>query len=538
MTERAAQPSAALAQGAAVWLWPAAAAVLSAWPVWRSVAPETPDIGEGWFRLELVLGLALVLLYCAWAWPRRKHIHDFAYPFWVILLALGGAVLATKRGDTSGADLCVLMIAWTASTAIFASLALLQVEDAGLAAGCKAPHHGDLFPPVLWLGAGYGIAMLGVTFLWNLAPASVLIMGVISPGAILAWAALSDTARSVLSARRVSFSNAWFLTDMVKRRHWRLMSPAVLLSDRPKLVSLYPAEDVKPGDLVALAAALTMDDKGELGRAIQEFGVSHRIRLPILKETPGQPAMQGRHATLSNGAEVELRDLPALSGGGLDLASFEEAIGLARSLSREVLAVVERRPQLRVLGLIVFAIGSRTGAAATLQSLRAQGIGVSLTAPPRDARDAPALKSLQVIPGQSAPDDSAPSDSAPGDSDEAIAVIRPEQPNAPEASILALCFGTARPAAGEPAAQLIAVREDPRVLADLARFAADFRARTFIVTLLSNAPGWVLIAAAFGYLPVSPLLVTGVAVAGIAIAVATPQVLRLSPTLAKEVDDE
>ena len=502
-------------------------AALMAW-VWRSVAPEIPDLGTGWFRLQPALGLALALLYCAWAWPRRKRVHDFAFPFWVILLAFGGVVLALQRGDAGGADLCVLMIAWTAGTTIFASLVLLQVEAAGLAAGCKAPHHGNLFPPVPWLAAGYGVAMLGVTFLWTLSPSSAAVMGVISPGAILAWAALSDTARSVLAGRRVHFANAWFLTKLTGLRRWRLMSPAILLSDRPKVTGLYPAENIKPGDLAALAAALTMDDKSELGRAIQEFGVSHRIRLPVLKDTPGQPAMQGRSATLPNGAEIELCDPATLSGDGFDLAPFAEAADLARSLNRESLAVIERRPQPRVLGLIVFAIGSRTGAAGALQSFGAQGKEVILAAAARDRRDEPALKSLQVA---------AVSEGA-GDDAGTVHVIRPDQAVAPDAASMILRFGTARPVAAEAVAPLVADREDARVLSDLARFAADFRARMLIVALLTNAPGWVLIAAAFGYAPQSPLLVTGVAVVGIAMAVATPQVLRLSPTLAKEVDEE
>ncbi len=529
MTARATQTaSVPVRPRLAIWLWPAAAAVLAAWPVWRSIAPETPDFGEGWFRLQLVVALALTVLYATWAWPRRRRLHDFAYPFWVMLLALGGGVLAMRRGDPAGADLCALMLAWTAATTIFASLALIQVEEAGLAAGCRPPHHGDLFPPVLWLGATYGVAMLAITFLSSIAPTSVGIMGVVSPGAILAWAALSDTARSVLAQRRVYFSNAWFVANLTRLRHWRLMSPAILLSERPKVTGLYPAADIKPGDLAALAAALTMDDKGELGRAIQEFGVSHRIRLPILKETPGQPAMQGRSATLPNGAEIQLCDLAELSEGDLDLAPFAEPVALARSLNRETLAVVERRPQPRILGLIVFAIGSRTGAAAMLQSLHAQGKELALVAPARDARDEPALKSLHVPPGQQ----------AKGTADDSLIVIRPQQAGAAEEGVAILRFGTAGPSPGAPAAGLIAVREDARVLCDLARFAADFRARTVIVTLLSNAPGWALIAAAFGYVPQSPLLVTGTAVVGIAVAVVTPQVLRLSPTLAKEVDEE
>jgi hypothetical protein len=81
-------------------------------------------------------------------------------------------------------------------------------------------------------------------------------------------------------------------------------------------------------------------------------------------------------------------------------------------------------------------------------------------------------------------------------------------------------------------------REDARALVDLARFADDFRTRTVIVTLLSSAPGWVLIAGMLGYVPLTPFLVTGVAIIGIAIATITPQVLRLSPVLDNEGTEE
>ncbi len=531
MTGRAAQAALASGSGPAIWLWPVAAAVLSAWPVWRSIAPEVPDIGQGWFRLELVLGAGLTLLYCAWAWPRRKRIRDLTFPFWLILLAVYGAFAETLDGNATDADLCILTIAWTASTAIFASLALLQGGAGDAVAEAKRLHGLTLLPPSLPLLIGYGGGCLALLFSTTFPQNVPAIMGLVSPGAILAWAAMSDTAGSVLAGRRVIFARAEFLLVLARLRHWRLMSPAILLGDRPKLIGLYPAEGVSPGDLAALAAALTMDDDSELGRAIQEFGVSHRIRLPMLKEAPGQPAMQGRRAALPNGVETELCDQAALTDGGFDLAAFAEAIALAQSLNREILAVVERRPQPGVLGVLVFAVGSRPGAAATLQTLRDQGLQVTLNAPARDARDTPALKSLQIAPVAMM--------EAPAD--ESVTVIRPTQSDmtalAPGNPLL-LCFGAARRSPGAPAAHFSVAREDPRTLADLVRFAADFRARTLIVTLLANAPGWVLIAAALGYVQVSPLLVTGVSVIGIALAVATPQVLRLSPTLAKEVDEE
>lgn len=526
MTARAAQPSTLPVRGAANWLWPVAAAVLSAWPVWRSVAPETPDMVVGGWRLEILIGLALALLYCAWAWPRRKRIGDLGLPFACLVLAAYGALSETRNGNAMGADICVLVIAWTTSSAIFASLALLQGSAADAAPRERGLHGLTLLPPSRLLVLGYGGGVLAILLLTDLPLTVVVMMGLISPGAILAWAALSDTAGSVLAGRRVFFARAEFLLVLARLRHWCLRSPAILLSDRPKVTGLYPAEGVKPGDLVALAAALTMDDDSELGRAIQEFGVSHRIRLPVLKEARDAPAAQAHHATLAGGGEVELCDLAALEAGGFDRAAFAEPIELARSLDREVLAVVERQPQPRILGLLVFAIGTRSGAATTLQALRAQGLEVALAAPARDIRDAPALKSLQI----------AGVTEGAGQPEDFVAVVRPTQTD--EAAAVVLRFGGSRPSQAMPVADFVIAREDPRTLADLARFAGDFRARTLIVTLLANAPGWALILAAFGYLPVTPLLVTGVAVAGIVLAVASAQVLRASPTLAKEVDEE
>jgi hypothetical protein len=526
MTLRAIQAAKPVSGHPGLWAWPVAAAILAAWPIWRSIAPETVDFGAGWFRLEVLCGLGLTALYAVWAWRWRKRLHDLAYPLWVIVLALHGIIVGIREGDAARVDLGALMIAWTATTAIFASLALLEVEEAGIAAGCKAPHHSDLLPPVLWLGAAYGLAMLAVTaFSVIVYPGWIIVMAVISPGAILAWAALSDTARAVLKQRRVHIANAWFLTTLGRYRRWRLMSPTILLAERPKLVNLYPAEGVAAGDLAALAAALSLDDKTELGRAIQDFGVSHKIRLPLLKESAEGAALGGRSATLPNGTVVALSDAAQLDVA--ELGALAEPLALAQSHNRDVLAVVERRPEARVLGLLVFAIGTRTGATGALQGLRAQGLEVALSAAPRDARDATALKQLQVP-------------LADGDDHETtLPVIRPDQVYTPEAPRLVLRFGGGRPVGSEAVAQIVAAREDARVLPDLVRFAADFRRRTWIAVLLSNAPGWVLIAATFGYLDVDPrLLVTGVSVIGIGIAVAVPQVLRASPTLAKEVDDE
>lgn len=499
-----------------VWLWPAAAALLAAWPVWRSLFPEVPDLGEGWLRLQPLLGLANAVFYLAWWAKWHRRVHDLAFPLWAILLAAGPLILALRDGDSTAADFAALTISWIAPPAAFATLVLLQAQAAGIAAGCKPPHHAALLPPILWLGAGLGVAMLAVTFLTTFSTASPVVLGVMSPGLILAWSSLSDTARNVLSKRLVHFSDASFLQDLSRRRRWLLRAPTILVTDRVKLVSLYPADGIKPGELVGLAAAATMEEESDIGRAIQEFGVSHRIRLPALRQHHDGPAVAPRRATLAHGVTVEL----CAADDSLDLAAHADAIELARTQHRTPLVLVERAPDPRVLGVLVFAIGARPGAQEALRLLRDRKIAATLTAPPRDAADELALKSLRV--GNEA-DISA-------SADDTTAILRGTSTTAKESGLV-IGFGTRHAHAD---AHIVVAREDARALVDLARFADDFRTRTRIVTVLAAAPGLVLVAAAFGYVPATPFLVTGVAVIGIVVATVTPQVLRLSPVLDNE----
>ncbi|HEX6120894.1 MAG TPA: hypothetical protein VFZ03_15710, partial [Dongiaceae bacterium] len=119
----------------------------------------------------------------------------------------------------------------------------------------------------------------------------------------------------------------------------------------------------------------------------------------------------------------------------------------------------------------------------------------------------------------------------------ALGIVRPGE--APlDLAQSAIHFGGRARHRQEDQAEIAVARDEPRVLADLLQFARDFGVRTRVALILSSLPGIALLAAAIGYFPPSPLLVTGVALAGIALAVATPQALRLSATIANEVDEE
>jgi hypothetical protein len=508
--------------GPVVWLWPVAAALLAAWPVWRSLFPEVPDLGEGWLRLELIAGLALAALSIAWRWLRPRKVKDLDFPAGLILLAAGSALFATSKDNPSEADVYVTVLAWTVMTMMFASVTLIKTADAGAMAGCRPVRWIDLFPPVLWIAATGAAACVFAFFAGLTLKTPIPMMAIVSPGAILAWASLSDTARSILTKRQVHFADAEVLLDLAARRRWYLRTPTILVNDRVKLAGLHTNKDVepvvKPGELVGLAAATTMDEETDIGRAIQEFGVSHRVRLPALRQRRDGDVSPGRQATLANGAIIELSAIE----DSLDLSAHAEAIELAQTQHRIVMAVVERAPNPRVLGILVFGIGARGGATEALRVLRDRHVEVALSAPARNPADEVALKSLSV---KHASFD-------PSKHQDVTSVWR----GGVEADVgdgLNVAFGGAGPTASS-AMHLVVGREDARSLVDLARFADDFRTRIAIVSLLSSMPGLVLIASAFGYVPVTPFLVTGVAVIGIAIATITPQVLRLSPVLDNE----
>lgn len=511
--------------GPAIWLWPVAAALLAAWPVWRSMFPEFSDIGDGWLRLQPLLGLGSGLLLIAWGAAWRSKVFGLPLPGLGMAVVAGLMIGSLRSVDPLVADVSALALGWITLSTIFATLVLLNAEQAGIAAGCKPPHHLELLPPLPRLNAivmGLLIGALAARIAIGTGTGievAAIVIGAMSPGLILAWSSLSDTARAVLSKRQVHFADAGELLWLTRRRRWHLRAPTVLLGDRVKLVSLHPVEGLKPGELIGLAAATTMDEESDIGRAIQEFGVSHRIRLPALRQRRDGQSLPPRQAMLANGTTVAL----CTAEDGLDLSAHAEATELAHTQHRIVMAVVERAPNPCVLGIIVFAIGARAGATEALRVLRDRRIEVALSAAARDAADEIALKSLSVKH----------TSFDPSKHQDVTSVWR----GGAEAGVgdgLSVAFGGVRPHAAPSAMHLIVGREDARALVDLARFADDFRARTKIVTLFASAPGLALIAAAFGYVPVTPFLVTGVAVIGIVIAAVAPQVLRLSPVLDNE----
>jgi hypothetical protein len=519
-------PAAAARLSRSIWVWPAAAAVLAAWPVWRSFSPETPDLPPP-ASVQAVAAVVALVLCGSWIARYRQRIAGFQLPLFAMGFALIVLLMASAHGDAPTADLAALAICWLVLAYLFAGAVLLDGQRA------FADLQGGPVPPVSLLfrpheRIGYwliGIALVAIATMQE-APMGFLLaaVAVVSPGAVLVWAALCDTARAVLGRRRAHVGDLAALPALADYKAITFAKSSVLIADRPKVASILPANESKPGDIVAIAAALLADDGSDAARGVQDFGVSHRVRVPTIKPLEaGAPGL--RRARLPDRRVVEIGPIELSPLGEDTRAPFAEQIARAAELHRTVLVLSEIEPTPRLLGLMILAKVTRPGAAEAVRTLRKASFTLALAETDVAPQDQDALAALDL-------------DRAPGDSRKhAIGIVRPSGARI-ESTDVTVQFGSRMRAERGQEADIVVVRDDPRTLVDLLQFARDFRRRTRVAIAAANLPGIVLLAAALGYLPASPLLMSGVAVAGFVLAIAVPQALRLSPTIGNEVDEE
>jgi hypothetical protein len=283
-----------------------------------------------------------------------------------------------------------------------------------------------------------------------------------------------------------------------------------------------PVGESKPAEIVGIAAALLEADDSDVARGLQDFGVSHHLRLPpVAPLAAGAPSL--RRGRLPDRRVVELGAIAASTVSEAERAPFAEQIARAAELHRQVLALTEIEPAQRLLGLLVLARGLRPGVSETVRTLRKARFALALAPADLDSRDREPLSALAL-------DDAAALPSS------TVGVARPGQPPL-AACAVTIHFG-GRAKAGSDDSEIVVARDDPRAIVDLLQFARDFRMRTRAAIVVASLPGVALLAAALGHLPATPLIVSGVALGGIVLAAAVPQALRLSPTLANEVDEE
>jgi hypothetical protein len=512
--------------GGSVWVWPIAAAVLAAWPVWRSFFAEVPDIGAPPLRGQVLAALGQLVLVGLWIPRFRERVTGFVLPLLAIGFAVVVLIMAGTHGDAPTVDLAALAICWLAVVFLFAGAVLLEGQRAfATLQGGAVPRVSMLLRAHEQIGYWlFGIALVGTTLL-EASPQKLLLaaLAAMSPGAVMIWAALCDTGRAVLARRRVHVADQSALFALTEHKAILFGDHGMLIARRPKVISIMPVVESKPGEIVGIAAALLETDDSDAARGLQDFGVSHRLRLPPIKPLEaGAPSLH--RGQLPDRSVVEIGPITASSVSEAEQAPFVEQIARATELHREVLALTEIAPTPRLLGLLVLANATRPGATETVRTLRKAGFAIALAPAGLDPHYQESLNGLAL-------DDAADLPSS------ALGLMRPGQPPL-QSCATTIHFGGRANAVPEVAAEIVVARDDPRTVVDLLQFARDFRRRTRAAIVLANLPGVALLAAALGHLPASPLIVTGTALAGIALAVAGPQALRLSPTLANEVDEE
>jgi hypothetical protein len=511
--------------GRSVWVWPIAAALLAAWPVWRSFFAEVPDVGQLPLRGQVAAAVGELVLVGWWVARYRERISGFNLPLFAMGFAAIALIMAGAKGDVPTADLSALAICWLAVVFLFAGAILLEGQRAFAATqGGAVPQVGMLLRAHervgYWLlGIALAVAIIRAT------PQSLLlaVLAAVSSGAVLIWASLCDTARSVLGRRRVHVADLAELPGLVGRKDIMFSDPGILIAARPKVASIMPVGETKPGEIVGIAAALMGEDDSDVARGLQDFGVSHRLRVPAVKPLEATaPALH--RGQLPDRRVVEIGTVEASAIGAEERVPFADQLGRAAELHRTVLVLRELEPAPRLLGLIVLAKAARPGATEAVRTLRKADFTLGLATTEIDPKDHETLSGLEVKSLADWPSS-------------AIGLAQPGQPPL-EGCATTIHFGGRARAEGKQDSDIMIARDDPRTLVDLLQFARDFKVRLRMAVIVANLPGLALLAAALGYAPASPLFLTIVALMGIALAVAVPQALRLSPTLANEVDEE
>ncbi len=253
------------------------------------------------------------------------------------------------------------------------------------------------------------------------------------------------------------------------------------------LLSLHPAPEIKPAEVIGAATTCCQASQSSTARAILHFGVAHAVRLRTITawhtEAAGAPdAAEAVVAVTDLGATLALADRPWLERQGLAASAFDAIELPAAAAGRRVVWIAETAPQLHLLGALVLGEKLKPGAAELVKNLKRLNVAtVLLDTGATDGQRALARQlglARSLTPGEAG--------TAPGEG--LLLVDRTGAAPLAGSSAARLRFGVAQ-AQGAPHITAEVRREDPRLILDLIRLARATRRRELYACWLAVAFG-------------------------------------------------
>ena len=365
-------------------------------------------------------------------------------------------------------------------------------------------------------------------------------LGLIRP--VVFAAARTKARRLGIELRDAAALDALAATDTVA-----LAPGGILTRLQLSLLSLHPAPEIKPAEVIGAATTCCQSSQSSTARAILHFGVAHAVRLRKINawhaEAAEAPAAgEAIVAVTDLGATLALADRPWLERQGLAASAFDAIELPVMAPGRSLVWIAETAPQLHLLGALVLGEKLKPGAAELAKNLKRLNVATVLL--DAGATDGQRALARQLGLAQSL----APAAAGTAAGEGLLLVDRTGAAPLAGVSAARLRFGVAQ-VHGAPHIDAEIRREDPRLILDLIRLARAARRRELYACWLAAAfclPG-------LGY-ALGPRVEVGVGIGvglsigvdiatlspliGLAAVVLSAQFLHLFQPTASEVDEE
>ena len=374
-----------------------------------------------------------------------------------------------------------------------------------------------------------GLLVLGaaVAIRLDTGAALLVIAAAVPPCLGLVRAIVFDVVRRKARGLGIVLRDARAIDNLANIDAVTLAPGGILTRSDLSLLSLHPAADFKPADVIAAATTCCQSSHSCLARAVLRFAVAHRVRLRAIGDWRNErnDAGSGLIAVTDLGADLALGDRAWLERHGVPAEAFEAIVLPPAVPGRRLIWIAELRPHMTLLGALIFGERLKSGAVELAKNLKRLGIETVLETGGASEGQLDLTRQLGLN-----------NQPVVRENGRLLQVDRTGGGASPATDIDWLRFGMSRaPNAGNPLAEIR--REDPRVILDLVRLARAARRRETIATLLAFAfclpPIWFALGGRVGLevATLSPIL-------GLGAVIVSAQFLHLFQPTASEVDEE